>query len=63
MDSYLMRTLRAPRGVTTVAGAKRYATKLATSPAPTVVGRERERGTQGKSEKPVVSKHLKVFHC
>ena len=41
-----MRTLRAPSGVTTVAGAKRYATKLATSPAPTVIGRDTERGTQ-----------------
>ena len=50
MDSYLMRTLRAPRGVTTVAGAKRYATKLATSPKPTVIGRVTERGREGERE-------------
>lgn len=33
---YLTSTLRAPRGVTRVAGAKAYAAKLAASPAPTV---------------------------
>lgn len=32
---YLTSTLRAPRGVTRVAGAKAYAAKLAASPAPT----------------------------
>lgn len=32
----LTSTLRAPRGVTRVAGAKAYAAKLAASPAPTV---------------------------
>lgn len=32
---YLTRTLSAPSGVTRVAGAKAYAAKLATSPAPT----------------------------
>lgn len=32
----LIRTLRAPSGVTTVAGANMYAAKLATSPAPIV---------------------------
>lgn len=32
---YLTKTLRAPNGVTRVAGAKAYAAKLATSPAPT----------------------------
>lgn len=31
----LIRTLRAPKGVTTVAGANMYAAKLATSPVPT----------------------------
>lgn len=35
-SEYLTRTLRAPRGVTRVAGAKAYAAKLAASPAPTV---------------------------
>lgn len=35
VDSYLTRTLRAPNGVTSVAGANAYAAKLATSPAPT----------------------------
>lgn len=33
---YLTRTLRAPRGVTKVAGANAYAAKFAASPAPTV---------------------------
>lgn len=33
---YLKRTLSAPRGVTTVAGANMYAAKLAASPPPTV---------------------------
>lgn len=33
---YLTSTLRAPRGVTRVAGAKAYAAKLAASPAPTI---------------------------
>ncbi len=33
--SYLMRTLRAPSGVTSVAGANMYAAKLQASPAPT----------------------------
>lgn len=32
---YLTRTLRAPRGVTKVAGANAYAAKFAASPAPT----------------------------
>lgn len=35
-SEYLTSTLRAPRGVTRVAGAKAYAAKLAASPAPTV---------------------------
>lgn len=32
---YLIRTLRAPKGVTTVAGANMYAVKFAASPPPT----------------------------
>lgn len=44
---YLTSTLRAPRGVTRVAGAKAYAAKLAASPAPTVkannVGKRRTK--------------------
>lgn len=37
---YLTSTLRAPRGVTRVAGANAYAAKLAASPAPTIKGQE-----------------------
>ena len=41
---YLIRTLPAPSGVTTVAGANIYAAKLAPSPAPTMVH------TEGKTD-------------
>lgn len=46
LNIYLTRTLRAPRGVTKVAGANAYAAKFAASPAPTET---RARGDAGES--------------
>lgn len=39
--SHLTNTLRAPRGVTRVAGAKAYAAKLASSPTITIMKRHK----------------------
>lgn len=46
-DNHLMRTLRAPRGVTSVAGANMYAAKLHASPAPTADGNTRSDQRRG----------------
>ena len=63
---HLTRTLSAPNGVTRVAGAKAYAAKLATSPAPTWRKTTKENVQVGtysvKTEKAAFHIHF-LTHC